>query len=321
MTSYKIILPLALCLLVSCQKQSNDSGAPTAASLSSLGRSAGWIPEGKLLSPAARLRKLSLHLRGITPTAAEYEGLTLAIPQGQSEIFFQRTIPEYLKSPQHIGKMIDRLDELFRLKTTTGLPETRYSLPAEMDPRILPGSETVNSLDLLFEDLVKNNQSWDSLLTSKTYRIPVPQLIINDPITDHLYFSAVAPDLQPPTASDKFKYVLLPLSEGDVRVAGALTTARFFRRYNTTVLNRNRGRAAAVFRIFLCDDMRAVVTPAAGEEAELLKKAFPPPHPRFSYHEDIRVEDKHAKDPACIACHYKLDPLGKTFMTSGTTSF
>src|SRR5262249_39067975 len=113
-------------------------------------------------------------------------------------------------------------------------------------------------------------------------------------------------------------YFPVRFAENDARIAGAITPKGFFRRYSTTNLNRSRGRAAALFRIFLWVDLRAVVEPKPGEEEELLQKAFPPGFPRGEGHPSFFDEDQHGKDPACMACHYKLDPMGRTFFPIGT---
>lgn len=260
-----------------------------------------------------RLRKLSLHLRGVTPEATEYAARDAAEKAGKLKTFFEEKTKEYLASPSHVGKMMGRLDELFRLRTPDGLPETRLTTPSE-SPIMLPGGETYNALDLLFEEMAKKNLSWDTLLTAREYNVPVP-----GSSRDARFYGVVAPEL-PQNDIPGAKHTLNPIrfAADDPRIAGAITTGRFFNRYVTTNLNRNRGRAAAVFRIFLCDDMRAAVEPKAGEEEELLLKAFPKPKPNGVHVAVTDVdEDKHTKDPACIACHYKLDPLGRTFLTSG----
>ncbi|MES2964903.1 MAG: hypothetical protein V4760_13510, partial [Bdellovibrionota bacterium] len=104
----------------------------------------------------------------------------------------------------------------------------------------------------------------------------------------------------------------------DVRVAGALTTARFSARYNTTVLNKNRKRAAAVFKIFFCDAMTPNVPANGDKHYEFVEATFPE---KFEVTEEtIRSmaagTDKHGTDKDCVACHYKLDPMGKVFQTS-----
>ncbi len=272
------------------------------------------------LTPELRLRKLSLHLKGQTPLTAEYRELRSALSAGTAatDLFFTQTTKRYLASPEHVGKTIDRLGDLFRLKGARGFPETRLtdSKPAHT----LPGAETFNTLDLLFQRIAQENLSWDTLLLSKGYEIP-----LKGTADDLAFFRSVAPEL--PTGDEAKDPAIFKKSfaHDDARLGGAVTTGRFFRRYNTTNLNRSRGRAAALFRIFLCDDMRALVEPKPGEDAELLKKAFPPPKPLsdsrspgVSVHAKIFDEDVHGKDPACMSCHYKLDPMGRSFFPIGT---
>lgn len=284
---------------------------------------------GGELSPQARLRKLSFHLRGVAPSADDYRALGKAIQVGQLEAFFQSKTREYIASHEYVGKMIDRLDELFRLRTAAGLPETRLAGAAEIANPSLAGFETLNAMDLLFEDMVLKNQSWDALLLSREYRIPSAKPISGGSASDRDFLGSVAPQValppmapgqptQPTTEAQTFLSV--PFDSADPRIAGAITTARFFSRYNTTNVNRSRGRAAAIFRTFLCDDMRAVVEPKAGEDDDLLKKAFPKPKPD-GWHSTAALAnaDKHGTEASCMACHYKLDPMGRSFFTTGST--
>src|SRR4051812_25317378 len=67
-------------------------------------RTAQFRIERGALSPQARLRKLSFHLKGITPIEEEYGALKEAIKNENTETFFSRKAQEYLASPQHIGK-------------------------------------------------------------------------------------------------------------------------------------------------------------------------------------------------------------------------
>ena len=218
--------------------------------------------------------------------------------------------------------MIDRLDELFRVRTASGLPETRMT--REEAESATPGSETLNAMDLIFENIARKNLSWDTILSEKSYTIPVPGYS-GLFTTDASFFTPLVPalasiplpspiGLPSPTPTSQ-QFFTARFDKDDPRIAGAVTTARFFGRYSTTNLNRSRGRAAALFRIFLCDDMRASVEPKAEEEAELLQKAFPPEKHAFAVHRSPPQldEDPHGADPACMACHYKLDPMGRTF--------
>lgn len=283
-----------LLLLASCYKAPQDIAVSPLHSKTESG-----------LHDTARLRKLSLHLRGVLPSENDYQKLASAknLPE-----FWNEITREYIASPYYTGKMIDRLDELFRMKTSSGLPESRLFNP-EGDPSQLGGAETYNSLDLLFEKIARENLSWDTLITGKTYSSP--------PAGGDIKFFSLLGEFKP-TANPFFQQV--EFAPEEKRIAGAVTTSRFINRYSTTNLNRNRGRAAAIFRIFLCDDMKAVVTPTAEEEKELVGNAFPIPEPDFHStfrNDSLLDDDKHGSQPACMACHYKLDPMGRTFMNIG----
>ncbi len=247
------------------------------------------------LSPEVLLRKISFHLRGITPTVEEFEALS-KVTESERPAFFEAKKKEYLASPNHRGKMVARLDTLFRVRSS--------GLPPEVTPTPGAISGRANAMDHLFWDIIDQNQSWDHLLTGKQYSVYAG---------DRRSFQLLVPDADMPKGPDAFP---VQFDASDSRIAGAITTPRFLNRYSTTNLNRSRGRAAALFRIFLCDDMRAVVEPKPGEDDELLKRAFP-----TGVAETFRPlsieDDRHTRDAACVACHYKLDPLGKTFLTTG----
>jgi hypothetical protein len=72
-------------------------------------------------------------------------------------------------------------------------------------------------------------------------------------------------------------------------------STEFWSNLSNSSTNYNRKRAAYMLKTFFCDDL----TP--------LNIAAPTEH----------VENKHASDPACQACHYKLDPMGGFFRNRG----
>ncbi len=316
--------------LMSCSSPIEPQG-----SLDALGTARGFARTASergqpTLSHEARLRKLSLHLRGVTPELAEYEELKNAPDAAQ---FFEKKTTEYLKSPRYVAKMVDRLDTLFRLKLSSGLPESRdlNLLQVEPDPTLNPGGDIYNAMDFLFAKIAKDNLSWDALLTNKNYFVQNPEPTALRRVSDLAFFKPIAPELPEPlppspvfsipVTSGAKSYELLKTNfkETDSRLAGAISTSRFLARYSTTNLNKSRGRAAAIFRIFMCDDMRAVVEPKADEEAELLNNAFPKPISRELLQSHVRAdEEKHGSQAACMACHYKLDPMGSAFINYST---
>ncbi len=265
------------------------------------------------LTPSARLRKLSVHLRGILPVESEYDALDQAIAAKTTDEFFSAKTSEYLKTPEYIGKMMTRLDQLLRMRTTSDLPEALFNPQSSAPP------ELVNAEDLLYYEILANNLSWDSLLTRKEYMMPDPYGFTGM-VYDKDYYQMVVPELLSPMEPGKLNqinYNRIKFSPTDPRIAGIITTGRFFSRYSTTNVNRNRGRASALFRTFLCDDMRAVVTPKPGEDGDLVNQAFPKPVPDAN-HASVLDDDPHGSDPNCMSCHYKLDPLGRGFLTSGS---
>jgi hypothetical protein len=280
------------------------------------------------LSPARELRKLSLHLRGVLPTAQEYEALSQA--SGDVRAFIAARKAEYLASPQHVSKMSERLDALFKVS----LP----SQPMEDFPDVelkgtsyLSGQDAQNdqlrvrnSMNALFRRMARENLSWDQLLLSKRYtQYPDPNYSgLNDTnfygeLTGTPYQGIPSGPYSYPSAGGPGKE--LSFEAGDPRIAGALTTHRFVDRYKNSGINRNRRRAAAVFRIFLCDEMRPLVTPSPEDTQALLDKVFPSKEAMaMAVHSAKAAQGKHGSDPACMACHFKLDPMGRAFESIGS---
>ncbi|MCS6837756.1 MAG: DUF1588 domain-containing protein [Bdellovibrionaceae bacterium] len=115
--------------------------------------------------------------------------------------------------------------------------------------------------------------------------------------------------------------------DDDPRFAGILTTARFVERYSTTDVNKNRGRAAFVFRVFLCDPMQPVIPPPKDPKASHFPVLFEEELPEIKDHKTFHAsadqiiqetqESKHGTDHRCMSCHYKLDPMGQVFQSMG----
>lgn len=277
----------------------------------------------RVLSPQARLKKLSFHLRGIGPSRDEFQELNVRLNQGSADLFFEEKLSSYMKSPEYLGKMIEKLDELFGVSLNRTPTEYEYF---ELNEKIKPSSTTLNSMDLLFRKVIKENLNWDTLFTGKEYQITFPAIRLFNRPSDLGFFNAIKTGL--PLSSDGVvqqeesfnqnvtERILLPVNFNaeDSRIGGAITTSRFLSRYNTTLLNKNRKRAAALFRILLCDDMKPTV--AANEDtSDLLLKSFP----KGENAPNIVVADqiKHGTMQSCMACHQKLDPMGETFRTTG----
>jgi hypothetical protein len=259
------------------------------------------------LSPQSYLRKLSFHIRGLTPEAEEYRKLDEALKNHAQKEFFRGKIDEYLASQEHIDKMAFRLEELFLLQPSA-VPF--YSPLRNAGSRVVNDYSIDNSMNDLFREIASRNLSWDNLLTAKHYTAH-PLKVLNASVTsDLLFYSSISGTSPGGTESVQLKY-----GEDDARVAGALTTSRFFNRYANTALNKNRRRAAAVFRVFMCDDMKAVVVDEKGNQNDILNRVFPGTSGGGG--KGGMGDDRHGSDKACMKCHYKLDPLGLSFQSSG----
>lgn len=276
------------------------------------------LAQNARLSDASYLRKLSFHIKGVPPTPGEYTDLAAASRSGKADAFFAQKISEYQASQLSQAKMGIRLQELFKLTTASSLPTASTQPGVPWSP-----SEWDDSLDDLFLRLTRENLSWDELLTGKSYRLfPSNYHFQTD---DFSFVRAVIPQIVPPVDTGRgssssptpspINYSFAPTDE---RIAGALTTSRFFGRYTTTELNKNRRRAAAVFNLFLCDSMSAAIPDPPASPDSGLNKAFPDTS-TLTPSEIAAVTngpDKHGADQACAKCHYKLDPAGQAFMMS-----
>jgi hypothetical protein len=279
------------------------------------------------LSPEAQLRKLSLHLRGIPPSTKELQDIGDA---QNPKSHLHTKAREYMEDERFIRVMTDHLDTLFKMRVSFH----------RKDDNAVWAQFTNNSMNYLFHEIMANNLSWDNLLTHKTYKLSTrtgshpddfnasessPDVeffgyIFSDQLTElrktqqlyttPLYFYDNQAPGSPPT---EFRVRAESVQQKSA-VAGALSTDRFFKRYPTTKINRNRTRAAAVFRIFLCDDMVPVILPSKNGDSKLLMLALGSSEKQVSNPIDQAIrENKHGSDKSCASCHYKLDPLGKVF--------
>lgn len=286
------------------------------------------------LSDAGYLRKVSLHIRGVAPSTEEYAQLgSLKMAEDRAQ-FIQQKISAYLSSQEAEERMIFRLSELFQIRTPTISTLAYDKLPASKRNYI--DSQSLffrDSMTDIFARLSRDNLSWDYLLTGRDYNAFATYTYDGTDITDYSFFSTLFPNLpesqenprgnQNNLSEPRPAPIPLHFEADDTRVSGVLTTPRFFSRYVTTNVNKNRRRAAAVFRIFLCDPMFPIIPPPPDRKGAILSNAFNDQlHVGVS---EARLESmikmgdaqRHGSDQRCVACHYKLDPMGRTFQNIG----
>jgi hypothetical protein len=94
-------------------------------------------------------------------------------------------------------------------------------------------------------------------------------------------------DAAMPGAGDD--YTEVPLAAAEWRYRSVFSNRDFLDTFPDTPTNRNRKRANQVFHSFLCETL----APAANTHK--------------------KDDDPHGSDPACIGCHYRLDPMARFF--------
>ncbi|QLY23886.1 DUF1588 domain-containing protein [Bdellovibrio sp. KM01] len=281
--------------------------------------SAAASAQEKSLSDSSYLNKLSMALRGYAPSMEEYSNLQKAqSAPGGSAAFLQESIQNYMQTPHYRERMVLRIDDLLFLKaSSTNLvlnPPTTARNNGFLDYKQLSSTQNLSRA------IAKNNLSWDKLLTGKDYTVPYfegenyNELAFYDGprgTKQDLTYSFL--DINPPSTPPKFADI--HFAENDPRIAGVITTQRFYARYTTTALNKNRRRAAAVFRIFLCDPMAAAI-PEVHDTSKLKDLIFPANGQVSESQVREILSDKHGTQEDCMKCHYKLDPLGATLRAS-----
>lgn len=274
-----------------------------------------------LAEPASyetQLMKLSKSLRGQIATAADREQLKAAITQGTAEDFLRLKTQEFVKSSQFNLKLKQKVDELIRL-----VPQTR-----PLSNKYYGAGMTPSAYDLFVENLISQNLSWNELLTGKSYRTQTAGSFLNP---EKRFYEVLKgnhdPEVPFETALQDTNPENIPLTsyefdKADPRIAGILTTPRFFDRFVNTALNKNRRRAAAVFRVFMCDTMIPTV-PAQDSKSQMTDYDTVLAGHQNVTEEQIRKSQAgniHGQQADCMSCHQKLDPMGQTFGFSAATA-
>ena len=280
------------------------------------------------LKSAALLNKMSMTLTGKPAATADQVAVSKIQDLTEQKAFIDQKIDQYMKTADYAQKVVFNLYELFQFKN----PESaRYKIE-RYDARTYAPYST----NILFRSLAESNLSWDMILKSKNYTLTTNYVGMNSQLSN-TDFGFVGSVMDLPNPGDGYanfdKYTESPLAarniqfdEDDSRIAGALTTPPFFTRYATTGINKNRRRAAAIFRIFLCDSMSASIPAATGIDTALYDILYPKSESNvgnsagMTENEVLAILNKddqiHGTRADCRSCHNKLDPMGSIFTTS-----
>lgn len=275
-----------------------------------------------------RLKKVSLLLTGKLPKDADLVLLANLNSSQQKDQFIANKTDELLRTGDYVQKMRERTEELMNLVVTH---EGKFQSD---DDGYAVEEDIRGSMHGLLTDLFQDNLSWDTLLTSTNYKyfftnedfgFNYLDIISLDDVGFYSYnygykdenIDELKAYLAKAAAEENNRGAVIPRAtqEGVENLAGVITTDRFFTRYPTTRINKNRKRAAAVFRMFLCDAMTPALLPSSQENLDLLDMALG--KPTNSNMQEMPEEQRHGQDPQCMSCHHKLDPMAQTFIGSG----
>lgn len=228
-----------------------------------------------LLEGPALLRRISLDLRGVLPSADELDAVE-ADPERVWEIR-----DAYLDDP----RLEDRLVEVFHLHVHTLIAEYEWTwgdlFPQDTNMRNSALNRQIGEEPLRYMARVAaEDRPWTDVVTGDT-TMATPLLAS---------FTSVDYE-EGDTGWEEVRYT-------DGRpAAGVLAMNAMWWRYESTNANNNRSRAAAITRIFLCRDLldRPVSFSATGGSLSTEE-----------------IEDAVHGEPGCLACHATLDPIAVT---------
>lgn len=225
------------------------------------------------LAPREHLIRLSLDLRGIRPSVAEYERLEAAVDVDAA----LAELTEEMLASQHFP---ERVKDLWAAVTRTRIEDFQVEAEAlGLDPEDtarLQASIGEEPLALL-ADLVARDRPLTELVTA-------PYTMVD----------ALLADLYPVSRLDAGPgWVRATYTDGRP-AAGWLTMNGLWLRYLSDGVSWGRGRANAIARIFLC--------------ADFLDRPIDFPRD-FDLTDEDAIRRAVREDDACIGCHASLDPL------------
>lgn len=179
-----------------------------------------------------------------------------------------------------LGALSEKVSEYLESEEFAAVIETAHSVWW----RIAPGASSK-----LARFIVTNDRSYDELL-----------------VKDYVYFNGVdalraaRQGIQTDGAlpNQYEDYQVVPLAAGEARYRSVFSNFDFLNTFPDTATNKNRKRANQIFHSFMCETL----SPGT-KHAALVK----------SQEQALDSDDPHGSDPACIGCHYRLDPMARFF--------
>ena len=259
---------MVILALVACESPVPAGAADSVAAADS---AAPYAPafHGEPLSPTAYLRRASLDLRGIVPTETELAEVEEA-PDAVDGI-----VDGFLDDPRFENRLVDLFGEKWLTRADDfNVRSWEVGFPPEQDFAYLRsiGEEPlrlmahIGARDLPWTDVVTADYTMANDITAQVWPIEFTE-------EGSGWRTARYTDGRP--------------------AGGVEMTNGLWWRYYTTPNNYSRSRAAAIARLFLCEDF--LTRPIQFEAVAILD--------RESLNDAIRTI------PACVGCHSTLDPL------------
>jgi hypothetical protein len=227
-------------------------------------------------SPQQLLRRMSLDLRGELPSIEE---ITIVIDSPEKLEQFQE---DFLLSPKLKNRIVDWYGEKWHtLIDVFDVVHTDYYFADELEYTFerAVGEEPLR----LVASIISEDQHYSNIVTAQ-YTMTTPLLASIWPL-----------ELSSSNSEETWQRAIYT----DGRPAnGVLSTNGLWWRYTTNESNMNRGRAATISRILLCED--PLIRPVSFSTIELSNLS------------DSSVESAIDENPACQSCHATLDPLASS---------
>ncbi len=269
------LLSLLVLAVVGCDGSGSDENPP-ADSDSEI--TSPTSPDGFVrLRPVDHLIRASIALRGIRPTVAELQAVN------DDPAALEGIVRGYVQTPEFGDTIRDMWAEILLLRNDSYL-----QLPAmgDLEDKNLQEMYRGTSEEplKLVEYIVMNDRPFTELVTA--------DYMLTDGVVSKMY-GVPLPDPSLPDEEWQLSWW------GDERpVAGILSSAQMWRRWESNGSNFHRGRANVVARELLCEsfDHRDILVPGGIDIADEAAVAYA-----------VRTET------ACVGCHAALDPLAGYF--------
>lgn len=239
-----------------------DSGAPPEPEVSSTP-----LPAPRLL------RRISLDLRGVLPSVAELDAVA-ADPDALSTV-----VDTYLEDPRLSSRLMAILGETWHTQVDAFLleyleyPNLRTDPQSEFPFESAAGQEPLR----LMAYIGTQDRPWTDILTA-----------------DFTMANGLMASIWPIALEDGGEDWQVARYTDGRPPAGVLSTNGMWLRYYSAGTNRNRGRAAAISRLLICEDFLA--RPVSFSDFPSLADAD-------------GTETAIKEDPYCMGCHSALDPM------------